>query len=114
MFVGDSQTMTSEAALLGTPALKCNTFSGKLSVPNELEKRYGLCYAFKPNEFDRLIDKIKELLNVKDIRQKWKEKLNRFIREKIDVTAFLAWFIENYPYSVKIMRETPEYQYKFK
>ena len=44
MFIGDSQTMTTEAAILGTPALKCNTFAGKLSVPNELEEKYNLCY----------------------------------------------------------------------
>jgi len=41
MLIGDSQTMTSEAAILGTPALKCNTFAGKLSVPNELETNTG-------------------------------------------------------------------------
>ncbi|MDD3724418.1 MAG: DUF354 domain-containing protein, partial [Bacteroidales bacterium] len=33
LFIGDSQTMTSEAAIMGVPALKCNTFAGKLSVP---------------------------------------------------------------------------------
>ena len=46
--------MTSEAAILGVPALKCNTFAGRLSVPNELEQKYGLCYAYQPCEFDRL------------------------------------------------------------
>jgi len=46
MFIGDSQTMTSEAAMLGTPSLKLNSFAGKLSVPNELEQKYQLCYSF--------------------------------------------------------------------
>ena len=46
MFIGDSQTMTSEAALLGTPAIKCNSFAGNLSIPNEIEHKYGLCYSF--------------------------------------------------------------------
>ncbi len=41
MYVGESQTMTSEAAVLGIPALKCNTFADRLSVPDELEKKYG-------------------------------------------------------------------------
>jgi hypothetical protein len=36
------------------------------------------------------------------------------LKEKIDVTAFLVWFIENYPESVRIMREDPDYQEKFK
>jgi len=38
--------MTSEAAMLGTPSLKLNSFAGKLSVPNELEQKYQLCYSF--------------------------------------------------------------------
>lgn len=52
MYVGESQTMTSEAAVLGMPALKCNSFAHILSVPNELEKEYGLCYSYLPDEFD--------------------------------------------------------------
>ena len=37
-----------------------------------------------------------------------------FIQDKIDLTAFLVWFIENYPRSVQVMKESPDYQYKFK
>jgi len=62
MFIGDSQSMTSEAAVLGTPALKCNTFAGRLSVPNELENEYELCYSFHPKDFDKMLNKIQELL----------------------------------------------------
>jgi hypothetical protein len=36
------------------------------------------------------------------------------LSEKIDVTAFLVWFIKNYPKSVKIMKENPEFQERFK
>ena len=36
------------------------------------------------------------------------------IAEKIDVTAFMVWLIENYPESVKIMKENPDYQFNFK
>jgi hypothetical protein len=36
------------------------------------------------------------------------------IKDKIDVTAFMVWFIENYPESKRIMKENPDYQYKFK
>lgn len=114
MFLGDSQTMTSEAAVLGTPALKCNTFAGKLSVPNELENIYGLCYSFLPNEFDKMIMKIKSLLEKENLDEIWNKKRQVMLSDKIDVTAFLTWFIENYPQSVKIMKENPDYQYRFK
>lgn len=32
----------------------------------------------------------------------------------IDYVAFLTWFIENYPESQKIMKENPDYQWRFK
>ena len=35
------------------------------------------------------------------------------LKEKIDVTAFMVWFIENYPESAKIMKENPDYQLRF-
>ena len=69
MFLGDSQTMTSEAAILGVPALKCNSFAGELSVPNEIENKYGLCYAYKPENFDNMLMKAEELLKHNDLKK---------------------------------------------
>ncbi len=34
--------------------------------------------------------------------------------DKIDVTTFLVWFVENYPQSVKVMKENPDYQHRSK
>lgn len=114
MFLGDSQTMTSEAAILGVPALKCNTFAGNLSVPNELQQKYGLCYAYHPNDFDKFYAHVKRLLEDEHTKEEWAEKKARFLADKIDVTAFFTWFIENYPESKRIMQEDPDYQYRFK
>ena len=114
MFLGDSQTMTSEAAILGVPSLKCNTFAGKLSVPNELEEKYGLCYSYLPEDFDRFYNHVKRLLEDPITKDKWKEKRERFLSDKIDVTAFFTWFIENYPESLRIMKEDPGYQGRFR
>lgn len=36
------------------------------------------------------------------------------LQDKIDVTAFMVWFIENYPKSVEIIKDNPKYQYNFK
>lgn len=114
MFVGDSQTMTSEAAILGTPALKCNTFAHKLSIPNMLEEKYDLCYSYQPSEFESMFEKIRSLLGLSDLKQKWFIKRSNLLNDSIDPTSFLVWFIENYPASLKIMKENPEYQNKFK
>lgn len=114
MYIGDSQTMTSEAAILGTPALKCNSFAGKLSIPNELENSYQLCFSFLPEQFEIMLNKIKELLKNPRLKQEWHDRRRRMLNDKIDVTAFLVWFIENYPESVGIIRENPEYYVRFK
>lgn len=114
LYIGDSQTMTSEAAILGVPALKCNSFAGKLSVPNELEKKYGLCYSYLPSDFDAFLSHLRQMLAHKDIKKEWLIKKQKFLADKIDVTAFMVWFIENYPESQKIMKENPEYQYAFR
>jgi uncharacterized protein len=114
MFIGDSQTMTSEAAILGTPALKCNTFAHKLSIPNMLEDDYDLCYSYQPKEYNQFIDKIQLLLQNPLLKNEWKQKRERFLSETIDPTSFLVWFIENYPDSAQIMKENPDYQYRFK
>ena len=114
MLIGDSQTMTSEAAILGTPAVKCNTFAGKLAIPNELENNYQLCYSFLPDDADKFFLKIDELLGIKNLKSEFKIRRERLLSEKIDVTAFYVWFIENYPKSVEILKENPEFQNNFK
>lgn len=114
MFIGDSQTMTSEAAMLGTPSLKLNSFAGKLSVHNELEQKYQLCYSFLPYEIDNIVKKIKELLYIPHLKQEWQYRRERMLQDKIDVTAFFVWFIENYPDSIQIIKEDPDYQDRFK
>jgi predicted glycosyltransferase len=107
MLIGDSQTMTSEAAVLGTTAIKCNSFAGKLSVPNELESEFNLCYSYQPDMIEDFFEKIEELLanvNIKDLN---KANMEKMIAEKIDVTSFFVWFIENYPKSKKMMLTNP-------
>ena len=114
IFVGDSQTMTSESALLGTPAVKCNTFAGKLSVPNDIEGRYQLCFSFLPDQTELMFSKLTEILNTVDLKEVFQQRQQKMLADKIDVTAFFTWFIENYPESAKIMRSNPDYQYRFK
>lgn len=114
MFVGDSQTMCSEAAVLGTPAFKCNTFAKRLSIPNELENKYGLCYTYKPEEFETMLDNIKQLLKNSTLKKEFHSRRQKMLSDKIDMTAFMLWFVENYPDSKQVMRENTAVQEKFK
>jgi predicted glycosyltransferase len=99
MYLGDSQTMTAEAAVLGTPALRFNDFVGKLGYLEELEHKYGLTYGIKTSQPEKLFEKIEELLKMKDRKHLWQQRRQKMLDDKIDVTAFIVWFIENYPNS---------------
>ena len=114
MLIGDSQTMTSEAAVLGVPSIRSNSFVGRISYLEEEEHKYGLTFGFKPDDTERMFLKIKELLSMPNLKEEWQKRRERMLADKIDVTAFMVWFVENYPESVKIMKENPEYQYRFK
>lgn len=114
MLVGDSQTMTSEAAVLGTPAIRCNTFVGRIHYLEEEEHKYGLTYGFRPEQSEAMFAKIGELLSMPNLKEEWQSRRQKMLSEKIDYAPFLAWFIENYPESQKIMREDPKYQFRFK
>lgn len=114
LYIGDSQTMTSEAVVLGVPALRCNTFVGRISYLEEEEHKYGMTYGFTPDYFDKLLEKLHEMLANPYLKEEWAEKRKKLLSEKIDVSAFFTWFIENYPESKRIMQENPNYQYNFR
>lgn len=94
--VGDSQTMISEAATMGVPAFKCNSFAGMLAVPNMLEREYELCSSYKPNEFDLMLREVETVLNRIDSIAEYKGRLNRFKKEKINPTKLMVYCIEQW------------------
>jgi uncharacterized protein len=112
--IGDSQTMTAEAAVLGTPSLRFNDFVGRLGYLEELEHRYGLTFGIPTTQPERLMAKLDELLAFTELRKEWRSRRNRMLAEKIDVTEFFIWFLENYPESMHILRDDPDYQRRFK
>jgi len=114
MFIGDSQTMTSEAAVLGTPSLRCNSFAGRISYLDEQEHKYKLTFAFRPERFDELMSMLQSMLSEKDLKEKWQEKRGKMLSDKIDVTAFMVWFIENYPESLSTIDIDPGFQNRFR
>jgi hypothetical protein len=114
LYIGDSQTMAAEAAVLGTPSIRFSDFVGKIGYLEELEHKYGLTFGIKTQEPQKLLDKIKELINMPDIKNEWQRRRQKMLSDKIDVAAFMAWFIEHYPESARIMKENPNYQYNFK
>ena len=114
LFVSDSQSMSVEAAMIGSPSIRFNSFVGRISVLEELEHKYGLTFGIHNTQPQSLFEKIVELLDTPNLKEKFQKRRMEMLSEKIDVTAFMVWLIENYPESAKIMKNTPDYQWKFK
>jgi len=111
--ITDTQTMTTEAALLGTPAIRCNKFVGENDMGNfvELERKYGLIFNF--NRSDDAIEKAVELAKRNDVKSEWQVKRTKLLAEKIDMTEFMVWFIENCPESFEISKKNQNTQQMF-
>lgn len=113
LFVGDSQTMAAEAGVLGTPFIRYNDFVGRIGYLNDMENKYGLGYGVRTENPEQLFNILNDLLIMPDFKDGFIEKKNKMLKNKIDVSAFFVWFIENYPKSKQILKENPEYQLKF-
>jgi uncharacterized protein len=114
ILISDSQSMTMESAMLGVPSIRFSDFAGKISVLEELEHKNRLTFGIHTSSPEKLFKKIDELLSLPDLETEFENRRKKMLRDKIDVTAFIVWFIENYPESARIMKENPEYQNQFK
>lgn len=114
LYIGDSQTMAAEAGVLGTPFVRFNDFVGRLSYLNELENKYHLGRGHKTNDVEGFYASIQYWLDTPDRKDICAERRQKMLSEKIDYAKFLTWFIESYPDSARIMREDPDYQWRFR
>ena len=117
LYIGDSQTMAAEAAVLGVPFIRYNDFVGRIGYLNELENVYHLGFGIKASEegsAERMYQTLTELISMPNRKEEWQNRRQKMLSEKIDYAKFLTWFIENYPESREIMRKNPEYQNRFK
>lgn len=105
MFVGESAPMSTESAILGTPAIFVSTSSR--GYTDELESKYNMIYTFSDphNAQKKALEKAIELLEDKNTKKKWQKKREKLLNEKIDVTKFMTEFIENYPESFHTLKK---------
>lgn len=111
---GESGTMSEEASMLGTPAIQLDTKGAYYT--RHLQDDYGLMRVFTTSEADQraAIDYGVQLLQDDALKQKWALKRDAMLRDRIDVTAFLVWLVENYPDSREQLFADPSIQYRFK
>lgn len=89
-FLGDSQTMTAEAAVLGTPAFRINDFVGRISYLRELEE-YELAFGFRPVEEKAALETLARVLALPGRASVFAARRQKLLSEKIDP---VPWFVD--------------------
>jgi predicted glycosyltransferase len=107
IFIGDSTTMCTEAAVLGTAAVEFDEYFYEIEQMLEIERDYQLIHCYRTYETEKFLEKIKELVQMSDIKKVYRERREKLLAETIDVSAFLIWIFENNPESVKEYSRNP-------
>ena len=110
ILISESGTMASEAAILGVPVVYVNNLP--LMGYLEEQEKAGLLFHLLSQE--AILSKVNEILSVSDFKKDFEKRSQKMGEDKIDVTSFLVWFVDNYPESIRVMNYNPDYQEKFK
>ena len=109
LYAGEGITMAAEAAVLGTPALLLN--SQRMGYCLEAEKK-GMLFRFSRfNEAAR--HQLDNLLTLRQTKSAFSSAHAALLNGKIDVTAFMIWFVERWPESAALLRENPDFVRSF-
>jgi uncharacterized protein len=109
LYIGEGGTISTEAAILGTPAIHIESDSHGIATGNrsgnflELRDKYGLMF-FYPNE-NAGLNKAIEILSDPNSKTEWKKKRESLLKDKIDVSEWMTEFIEKYPESLDHYKE---------
>jgi uncharacterized protein len=99
LYIGEGGTMATECAVLGTPAIFVNSLS--MGYIKSLEKA-KLLYSIEP---EAVIGKALELIQNTESNREHQLRKEKMLSEKIDVTSFMVWVIENYPVSAQSLKD---------
>ena len=98
LFVGKGETMASECAAIGTPAIYVNSLNaGTL----ENQEKEGLIYNYRIEE--GVLERALEILENDQAKEDLRKKVKELNKKRIDLTDFLFWLITDYPDSKKIL-----------
>ena len=94
LYIGDSQTMAAEAAVLGVPGIRFNDFIGKLSYLNELEEKYGLTVGIPAKFPEKLLETVQNMLDTPGLKETWAERREIMLNNTEEVTGFWVKTLE--------------------
>jgi predicted glycosyltransferase len=100
LLMGDGATMATEAALLGTPAVRSSTMALNMGNFVELMEKYQLVYSYY--DPDEALQQAIKILETPNSKREWQLRRDQMLAEKIDVTKFVIDTLENFPQSAPI------------
>jgi predicted glycosyltransferase len=111
LFIGESGSMSTEAAILGIPSINLTASANDVGVFKQLVEKKLLFLI--PHAEQALQKAVQILTNENFDINVYRLSINEFISKKLDLTSFLVWFVENYPDSKTAVQENPEIQNNF-
>jgi predicted glycosyltransferase len=100
LFIADTGTMVTEAAILGTPAIIFHPALRNFGNFEELEEKYEMIWGYEKNP-ELIVKKAMPLVRSSSLKQKWKIKRDMLINNKIDITKYFVLFFEYIGNSLK-------------
>jgi len=93
IYVGDSGTMSTEAAMLGTPSVRLNSIESDADerIFRTLETDYGLLFSFSDGE--AALRKVRALMTDESTPAEWERRRSRLLDDAPDVTEELLAII---------------------
>lgn len=109
LFYGESATMASECAMLGTPAIYLDPVGR--GYTNEQEQKYGLVsnFSLEVSEVQESLKLAEQALLSTNFAEQVAEGHDKMLKEIIEPVSFMKWFIVNYPASVEELERNEEY-----
>lgn len=95
LYVGDSQSMATEAAILGTPSIRFNSFVGENDMSNFklLQKKYDLL--INCSSFEDVINNAEKILRNPNSKNEWKGKAISYFNEIGDTNKEMLQLINS-------------------
>jgi predicted glycosyltransferase len=89
LLVADTQTMVTEAALLGTPAIRSNSFVGDSDMGNfkDLEENKLI---YNLSEFEDVLEKAIKIIRKPEIEAEWKVRRDKYLNNKVNLTNIIT------------------------
>ncbi|MFC6717863.1 DUF354 domain-containing protein [Natrialbaceae archaeon GCM10025810] len=89
LLIADTQTMVTEAALLGTPAIRSNSFVGDGDMGNFIElEEHGLIENVA--EFETVLERARDLLEDDSTAERWERARDEYVDDMVNLTELLT------------------------